>query len=272
MSDNGNKGNQNPSKGVFHLSSEQRENMGPKAETKSAAALLSDLKENAIPKLELERERLWNERESLGLKKDLASYPVQTYLYPQRLEPKEALQMAIDKVGGDSFVQAKRNVERLEKLDYKIETLMGDVDRMYKGISRLTPSYIKKKNSLEKEQLKIREAYNISVIQYNQRVKELNTPETQKKIEKLAEDLLRNDIKREIKRKTLEKSFVRTEAHLERVYEAKRKLMALGDLKVPIRNISVKVGEERIKIPMPKKLDKIFGTEALTQKKTMRIR
>ena len=78
--------------------------------TLSASAVTKELKESVIPKLEAERAKLRTERLSLGLKESALPYPYGKNEYLPRSTAKEALQKAADLVGGDYYVQSKKEV------------------------------------------------------------------------------------------------------------------------------------------------------------------
>ena len=219
--------------------------------TKSASEIATELKDRIIPLLEQEKERIWNERLSLGLQESRLPYPYGSPSYPQRSDLKEAYEKAVQIVGGEAFVQAKKQAERLEAMDQKLEKTLSTLDQTNRGILRYSPRYLREKRALENEQRQVRKLFNESVTRYNAKVEYLNSPENQHKIASVAKGIIATETKQEVARHVLDREFSRLEAHLERVYDAKRTLSSLGDVTLSFKQVSVRVGQEKVKIPLP---------------------
>ena len=133
-----NEGEDNPAKGLYLVKGEAP-SKSFKGATIPASSIVAELKEKVLPTLEVERERIWQERVSLGLQPKNPLYPNEGPKYSQLSNEKRALERAVELVGGDYFVQAKRQVERLEELDLKAEKSLEYLDRTHKGISKFSP-------------------------------------------------------------------------------------------------------------------------------------
>lgn len=237
--------------------------------TKSASEIARELKDGVIPRLEAEKERLWKERVSLGLEEPRLPYPYGRPSYPERSDIKDAYQKAVQIVGGEAFVLAKKQAERLESMDQKLETSLDTLERTNKGIQKFSPRYLREKRALENEQKQVRKLFNESVTRYNAKVEYLNSPENQHKIASVAKGIIATETKQEVARHVLDREFQRLEAHLERVYDAKRTLSSLGEVELSVKQVSVRVGQEKVKIPLPLRVKDYLRPQGPAQTKAV---
>lgn len=206
-----------------------------------------ELSESVIPTLTKERDRLWREKVALGAQDSTMKRD-----NPPPRKAKEALLRAVEIVGGEFFVSSKRRMERLEGLEQNSKKTLDYLEVRYKGARKISPMYFREKHRLEKEHKKIITQLNEATLQYNHRVNYLNLPENQNRITEIAEKLLVEDTRRDIKLREVERSFAKTEKALERAYDIKRSVKDLGDTRLRIREVTLRVDSGAVRIPVPK--------------------
>ncbi len=217
----------------------------------SASEVATELQTKVIQPLHAEKQTLERAQISLGLKRDPNDIYRKRYVYPPPLNAEKAMSQAVDRVGGDYFVQDRRLVDRLENLEDKTIRSLEYLKRETKGFERIKPNQIKRRHYLTKELTTQRKSLNEALTRYNNRVAVLNRPENQEKIRNVAESLLKDDVKLQVKRIEVDRQLENVSRTLKQSYTLEKDFRELKAEKVLIRRDPLSIGEKTLSVPSP---------------------
>ena len=216
-----------------------------------ADLLSQELSSKLIPALQTQKKSLERYQSALGLKKDSSDIYRKRMVYPPPLTAEKAIKLAVDKVGGQYFIEARRSVERLEGLEEKAQRAFDTFGQETKGLRALSPGHYKKRQFLFKDLQQKRKLLNEALTRYNHRVDVLNRPENEAKIRSLAESLIKDDAKLQVRRLHVDRKLERISRTLRQAYKRERQFSELGKEKVHIKRLAVNLGEKRLSMPVP---------------------
>ncbi len=216
-----------------------------------AGEIATELQTKVIAPLHVEKQTLEQTQVSLGLRRDPTDIYRRRYVYPKPLDAEKAMSQAVDRVGGDYFVQDRKLVDRLEDVEEKTIRSLEYLKQETRGFSRFKPNQIKRRHYLTKELTKQRKSLNEALTRYNNRVAVLNRPENQEKIRNVAESLLKEDVKLQVKRIELDRQLGHVSQTLERSYKLEKNFGELKQEKVLIRRDEITIGEKTLSLPSP---------------------
>lgn len=216
-----------------------------------ASEIATELQTKVIQPLHAEKQTLEQTQVSLGLRRDPTDIYRKRYVYPPPLNAEKAMSQAVDRVGGDYFVQDRKLVDRLEDIEEKTIRSLEYLKRETRGFSKFKPNQIKRRHYLTKELTKQRTSLNEALTRYNNRVAVLNRPENQTKISNLAESLLKEDVKLQVKRIEVDRQLGHVSQTLKRSYKLEKDFREIGPEKVLIKRDSISIGAKNLSIPSP---------------------
>lgn len=217
----------------------------------SASEVATELQTKVIQPLHAEKQTLERTQISLGLKRDPNDIYRKRYVYPPPLKAERAMSQAVDRVGGDYFVQDRHLVDRLEDLEDKTIRSLEYLKRETKGFERIKPNQIKRRHLLTKELATQRKSLNEALTRYNNRVAVLNRPENQEKIRNVAESLLKEDVKLQVKRIEVDRQLENVSRTLKQSYTLEKDFRELKTEKVLVRRDEITIGKKTLSVPSP---------------------
>lgn len=221
-----------------------------------ASTISTQIVDVTIPRIRAELTRLKNE------KRDLESQPS----VGEKITKDEAIAKALEEIGGQSLVQAKKDVARLDSVDIRAENALIRFDSQ-----SFEKKFIKfnERNKLFKEHQSLRTEYNRAVERYNRRLEYLHSPPMYKEVLKRAERIIKHDAITNIKLDRIDKSIENLQKLAQESMMTQAKLSKLGDKEVSAKLQTVATNGKPIEVPKPS-VPSISDERRLVQKRTLK--
>lgn len=169
----------------------------------------------------------------------------------KRYTHREALIIAVDKVGGKTFKEVKDALNSIEKREKELDKKVSEIEKNKGWSFSFRPRSLSQLKELKGELESLNKRYNEKVTEYNFHIEKLNTPQMQSEIKREAENILVSNTKELIRTTTLEKALRSVNHDINHLTNIELQLKRLGVTPIEVKKEALKINNKPLNVPLP---------------------
>lgn len=215
-------------------------------ETQPANVVRKGILKNIIPSLYSEKDNLIEK-----LNQQLKENDPLNQTKGKRYTHREAVLIAVEKVGGKTFKEIKDELLLIEKREKELDKKVSSLEKNKGWTFTFRPRALGELKELKSELETLNKSYNEKVMDYNWHIERLNSPEKQAEIKREAESILVSNTRDLILSASLKKAIKDVNKDISHLTNIEVQLKRLGNTPIEVKKEAFTVNNKSFDVPVP---------------------